>query len=132
MHGGIAQGAGQALMERAVYDGDGQMLTASFMDYYMPRADDLRFALRDARRPLDHQSAWGQGRGRSRYDRRDARRDERRRHALWRAYRIAHIDMPATPFAVFRCDQAVGAVGVSMTIPLILQIKALRLTGLRR
>ena len=39
MHGGIAQAAGQALMERIVYDDDGQMLTGSFMDYAMPRAD---------------------------------------------------------------------------------------------
>ena len=41
VHGGIAQGVGQALMERAVYDENGQLLTASFMDYCMPRADDL-------------------------------------------------------------------------------------------
>ena len=39
--GGIAQGAGQALLEESVYDSDGQLLTASFMDYAMPRADDL-------------------------------------------------------------------------------------------
>ena len=38
-HGGIVQGIGQALMETAVYDGDGQLLTGSFMDYAMPRAD---------------------------------------------------------------------------------------------
>lgn len=41
VHGGIAQGLGQALMERAVYDEDGQLLTASFMDYAMPRADNM-------------------------------------------------------------------------------------------
>ena len=41
VHGGVAQGVGQALCERVVYDGDGQLLTASFMDYAMPRADDL-------------------------------------------------------------------------------------------
>lgn len=39
--GGIAQGAGQVLLEQSVYDSDGQLLTASFMDYAMPRADDL-------------------------------------------------------------------------------------------
>jgi carbon-monoxide dehydrogenase large subunit len=40
IHGGIAQGVGQALMEQVVYDGDsGQLLTATFMDYAMPRAD---------------------------------------------------------------------------------------------
>jgi len=41
VHGGVAQGIGQALTERVVYDEDGQLLTASFMDYGMPRADDI-------------------------------------------------------------------------------------------
>jgi carbon-monoxide dehydrogenase large subunit len=41
VHGGLAQGVGQALMEHIVYDRDGQLLTASFMDYAMPRAADL-------------------------------------------------------------------------------------------
>ena len=42
IHGGVAQGVGQALMEQVVYDGEsGQLLTASFMDYAMPRADTL-------------------------------------------------------------------------------------------
>jgi carbon-monoxide dehydrogenase large subunit len=42
VHGGIAQGLGQAMMEGAVYDKEsGQLLTGSYMDYCMPRADDL-------------------------------------------------------------------------------------------
>lgn len=42
VHGAIAQGVGQALMEQAVYDtGSGQLLSGSFMDYCLPRADDL-------------------------------------------------------------------------------------------
>ena len=42
VHGGVAQGAGQALMEHAVFDpGSGQMLSGSLMDYAMPRGDDL-------------------------------------------------------------------------------------------
>jgi len=41
VHGGIGQGIGQALLENAVYDDDGQLLNGSFMDYAMPRADDL-------------------------------------------------------------------------------------------
>src|ERR1700678_4530150 len=41
VHGGIAQGVGQALLEGAHYDNNGQLLTASFMDYCMPRADNL-------------------------------------------------------------------------------------------
>jgi len=44
VHGGIAQGAGQALFEHAVYDDEsGQLISGSFMDYCMPRADDLPF-----------------------------------------------------------------------------------------
>ncbi len=41
VHGGIAQGVGQALLEGAVYDKDGQLVTGSFMDYCMPRAHDV-------------------------------------------------------------------------------------------
>ena len=41
VHGGITQGVGQALLEGVVYDGDGQLLTGSYMDYCMPRADDV-------------------------------------------------------------------------------------------
>lgn len=41
VQGGIAQGIGQALLEQAVYDESGQLLTGSLMDYCIPRADDL-------------------------------------------------------------------------------------------
>lgn len=41
VHGGVAQGIGQALLEGTRYDASGQLLTASYMDYTMPRADDL-------------------------------------------------------------------------------------------
>ena len=41
VHGGVAQGVGQAMLEGAVYDKNGQLVTASFMDYTMPRAGDL-------------------------------------------------------------------------------------------
>jgi carbon-monoxide dehydrogenase large subunit len=41
VHGGIAQGAGQALWEYAAYDTNGQLLTGSMMDYAVPKADDL-------------------------------------------------------------------------------------------
>ena len=41
VHGGVVQGIGQALMERTVYDADGQLVSASFMDYAMPRADSV-------------------------------------------------------------------------------------------
>jgi carbon-monoxide dehydrogenase large subunit len=41
VHGGIAQGIGQALLEHGIYDETGQLITGSYMDYCMPRADDL-------------------------------------------------------------------------------------------
>lgn len=43
VHGGLAQGIGQAMLENCVFDENGQLLSGSFMDYAMPRADDLPF-----------------------------------------------------------------------------------------
>ena len=43
VHGGVAQGIGQALYEHVVFDEEGQLLTATFMDYGMPRAEDLPY-----------------------------------------------------------------------------------------
>jgi carbon-monoxide dehydrogenase large subunit len=46
VHGGLAQGIGQAMIEEVVYDEDGQLITGSFMDYAIPRATDFpRFEL---------------------------------------------------------------------------------------
>ncbi|WP_324754776.1 xanthine dehydrogenase family protein molybdopterin-binding subunit [Roseovarius sp. Pro17] len=47
VHGGLTQGIGQALMENCTYDADGQLLSASYMDYCMPRADDVPFFVVD-------------------------------------------------------------------------------------
>jgi carbon-monoxide dehydrogenase large subunit len=41
IHGGVAQGLGQAIAELCVHDADGQLLSATFMDYYMPRSTDM-------------------------------------------------------------------------------------------
>lgn len=43
VHGGLAQGIGQALLEHAVYDENGQLISGSYMDYAMPRANDVPF-----------------------------------------------------------------------------------------
>jgi carbon-monoxide dehydrogenase large subunit len=43
VHGGVVQGIGQAISEHVVYDENGQLLTASFMDYGIPRAKDIPF-----------------------------------------------------------------------------------------
>ncbi len=102
VHGGIAQGVGQALMERAVFDQSGQLLTASFMDYCMPRADDLPefdFETRNVpstTNPLGLKGAGEAGSIGSTPAVMNAVVD-----ALWRAYRVDCIDMPATPFAVY-------------------------------
>jgi carbon-monoxide dehydrogenase large subunit len=99
VHGGIVQGVGQALMERTVYDRDsGQLLTASLMDYALPRADDLlgfTFETRNVpckTNPLGVKGAGEAGAIGSCPAVMNAIVD-----ALWRAYRIRHVDMPATP-----------------------------------
>jgi carbon-monoxide dehydrogenase large subunit len=103
VHGGVAQGAGQALMELAVYDDDGQLLSASFMDYCMPRADDfapIDFETRNVpsrANPLGLKGAGEAGSIGSTPAVVNAVAD-----ALWRAYGVDDIDMPATPQAVFR------------------------------
>ncbi|MFN8058616.1 MAG: xanthine dehydrogenase family protein molybdopterin-binding subunit [Vicinamibacterales bacterium] len=52
IHGGLAQGIGQAILEEVVYDGDGQLVTGSLMDYAIPRASDLpRFELENTVTP---------------------------------------------------------------------------------
>ena len=45
IHGGVAQGLGQVILEEVVYDDDAQLLTGSFMDYGVPRADDMPAAI---------------------------------------------------------------------------------------
>ena len=74
VHGGVAHGIGQALLEGAVYNKDGQLLTASYMDYAMPRADDLpSFTVATVETPSTVQSARHQGLRRSGRDRCAAR-----------------------------------------------------------
>ncbi len=64
MHGGVAQGVGQALLERMLYDGSGQPLSASFMDYAMPRADmmgEIDFTIREVPTKVNPVGAKGVG-----------------------------------------------------------------------
>jgi carbon-monoxide dehydrogenase large subunit len=103
VHGGTAQGIGQALMEHAVYDPDsGQLLNASLMDYALPRADEvpaIEFDTRNVRcrhNPLGVKGAGEAGAIGSCPAVMNAITD-----ALWRAQRIAHLDMPATPHRVW-------------------------------
>jgi carbon-monoxide dehydrogenase large subunit len=66
VHGGLAQGIGQALAERTVYE-DGQLLSASFMDYALPRAADLPFfqCETDESQPCTHNPLGAKGCGES-------------------------------------------------------------------
>ena len=65
IHGGVAQGVGQALMEQVVYDADsGQLLTGTFMDYAMPRADtfcDIQIGSNPVPTALNPMGAKGAG-----------------------------------------------------------------------
>jgi carbon-monoxide dehydrogenase large subunit len=110
VHGGVAQGVGQALMEQAVYAEDGQLLTASLMDYCVPRADNLpnfHFETRNipsTTNPLGLKGAGEAGSIGSTPAVMNAVND-----ALWRAFGIAHLDMPATPRAVFNAIKSARA-----------------------
>jgi carbon-monoxide dehydrogenase large subunit len=99
VHGGAVQGIGQAIMENTVYDRDsGQLVTASLMDYALPRAEDapsFAFETRNVRcatNPLGVKGAGEAGAIGSAPAVMNAVVD-----ALHRAFRIRHVDMPATP-----------------------------------
>jgi carbon-monoxide dehydrogenase large subunit len=103
VHGGSVQGIGQALMEDTVYDtASGQLLSASLMDYALPRAadsPDFVFETRNVpckNNPLGLKGAGEAGAIGSCPAIMNALLD-----ALWRAYRIRHLDMPATPQRVW-------------------------------
>ena len=65
VHGGVVQGIGQALLENTTYDENGQLLSASYMDYVMPRADDLPFIAvsHDGGTPCTHNPLGAKGCG---------------------------------------------------------------------
>jgi len=104
VHGGTVQGIGQALMEDTVYDtASGQLLSASFMDYAMPRAEhapDFVFETRNVpckNNPMGVKGAGEAGAIGSCPAVMNAVID-----ALWRAHGVRHLDMPATPEKVWR------------------------------
>jgi carbon-monoxide dehydrogenase large subunit len=97
VHGGTVQGIGQALMEQAVYDASGQLVTGTFMDYALPRAEDstaITFETHNVpckTNPLGVTAPPDAGPIASCPAPLHPTID-----ALWREYRIDHIDMPAT------------------------------------
>ena len=107
VHGGIGQGIGQAIMEDTVYDASGQLLSASLMDYALPRAIDVPNFSFEARNvpcttnPLGVKGAGEAGAIGSCPAVMNAVVD-----ALHRGCGITHIDMPATPQKVWQAIQS--------------------------
>jgi carbon-monoxide dehydrogenase large subunit len=105
-HGGIAQGAGQALMEQVVYDEEGQLTTGSYMDYALPRANDfpalgfISHPVPARTNPLGTKGCGEAGCAGSLPAVMNAVVD-----AL-SEFGITHIDMPATPLRIWQAIQA--------------------------
>jgi carbon-monoxide dehydrogenase large subunit len=104
VHGGIAQGIGQALLENCVYDPDsGQLVTGSYMDYCMPRADNLpSFKVATTETPCPHNPLGVKGCGEAGA----IAAPPALINAVTDALGILHMDMPATPEKVWRLAQA--------------------------
>jgi carbon-monoxide dehydrogenase large subunit len=105
LHGGVIQGVGQALMEMTVYDDEGQLLTGSFMDYALPRAADcpevgvISHPVPATTNVLGVKGCGEAGCAGSLTSVMNAITD-----AL-SEYGIRHLDMPATPYRVWRAIQ---------------------------
>ena len=110
VHGGVVQGAGQALVEDTVYGEDGQLLTASFMDYAMPRADLFPFFHFETRNVPSTTNAMGiKGAGEAGTIGSTPAVMNAVTDALHRAYGIDHIEMPATPARVWNAIRSATA-----------------------
>ncbi|MCY3879344.1 MAG: xanthine dehydrogenase family protein molybdopterin-binding subunit [Rhodobacteraceae bacterium] len=109
VHGGIAQGVGQALLENAVYDSDGQLLSGSYMDYAMPRADDVPSFTVDhsCQTPCTHNPLGVKGCGEAGAIGSPPAVVNAVVDALSRGgYEVAHIDMPLSPSRVWQAMNA--------------------------
>jgi len=106
VHGGVAQGIGQAILENTVYDPEtGQMITSSFMDYTMPRADDVPMIEVDTNEVPCVTNALGvKGAGEAGALVAPPVMIAAIANAL-RDYDVAHIDMPATPERIWQIMQ---------------------------
>ncbi|MBF9032044.1 molybdopterin-dependent oxidoreductase [Rhodobacterales bacterium HKCCE3408] len=109
VHGGIAQGIGQALLEDCRYDETGQILTGSYMDYAMPRADDLPFYQVDhsCQTPCTHNPLGVKGCGEAGAIGSPPAVVNAVVDALQRGgmSHVTHIDMPLTPSRVWAAMQ---------------------------
>jgi carbon-monoxide dehydrogenase large subunit len=107
VHGGAVQGIGQALMENTIYDTDsGQLLTASLMDYPLPRAADApSFTFETHNVPCKNNPLGIKGAGEAGAIGSCPAVINAIVDALWRAYGIRHIDMPAKPERIWKALQ---------------------------
>ncbi|HPA91746.1 MAG TPA: xanthine dehydrogenase family protein molybdopterin-binding subunit [Quisquiliibacterium sp.] len=108
VHGGLAQGLGQALLEHGVYDSDsGQLLSGSYMDYAMPRADDLpSFTVETMKgTPCSHNPLGVKGCGEAGAIGSPAALI----NAVCDALGVKDVPMPATPHTVWKALQQRGA-----------------------
>ena len=103
IHGGIAQGVGQALLENVVYDKSGQLLSGSFMDYALPRADHIpSLAIEMRNTPCTNNLLGIKGAGEAGA----IGAPQAVISAVCDALQITHIDMPATPLVIFNVMKA--------------------------
>jgi aerobic carbon-monoxide dehydrogenase large subunit len=109
IHGGAAQGIGQALMEQIVFDPrSGQLLTGSFLDYALPRADDLpAFGVAQHEIPTSSNPLGVKGAGEAGVTPATSAVVNAIVDAL-KEFGVRHIDMPATPERVWRAMRGAG------------------------
>jgi carbon-monoxide dehydrogenase large subunit len=107
VHGGLAQGIGQALLEGCVYNEDGQLVTGSFMDYALPRADDFcHFNVETAKgTPCTHNPLGVKGCGEAGAIGSPPAVINALVDALAQ-YGVRDVRMPATPFSVWKAIRA--------------------------
>jgi carbon-monoxide dehydrogenase large subunit len=106
VHGGLAQGIAQALLEELVYDAEGQLVTGSLMDYAVPRAEDLpSFVTEQTVTPTPFNPIGAKGIGEAATIGSTPATVNAVVDAL-RAFGIRHLDMPLRPERVWRAMQA--------------------------
>jgi carbon-monoxide dehydrogenase large subunit len=108
VHGGVTHGVGQALLEGAIYDEDGQLLNGSYMDYALPRADDLpSFELDRTVTPCPHNPLGVKGAGETGTIGSTPAVVNAVVDALWHLG-VRDLEMPLTPQRVWQAIKEVG------------------------
>ena len=106
VHGGLAQGLGQALLEHGAYDDNGQLLAGSYMDYAMPRADDFpTFTVETVKgTPCTHNPLGVKGCGEAGA----IGSPPALINAVCNALGVKDVPMPASPYNVWKAAQAIN------------------------